>query len=66
MLERRKWLGARLLAGALLAVSSAAAFAQTTAAPAPAATQTGSSPDAARASDGSLGIGSLKGESRDE
>ncbi len=33
---------------------------------APAPTQTGSSPDAQRASDGSLGIGSLKGESRDE
>jgi hypothetical protein len=36
MLERRKWLGARLLAGALLAVSSAAVFAQTAPAPAPA------------------------------
>ena len=35
-------------------------------APASAATQTGSSSDAQRASDGSLGIGSLKGESRDE
>jgi porphyrinogen peroxidase len=33
---------------------------------APAPTQTGPSPDAQRASDGSLGIGSLKGESRDE
>ncbi|KLU27773.1 hypothetical protein EOS_02640 [Caballeronia mineralivorans PML1(12)] len=29
MLECRKWLGARVIAGALLAVSSAAAFAQT-------------------------------------
>ena len=35
MLERRKWLGARLLAGALLAVSSAAAFAQSAQVPAP-------------------------------
>ncbi len=38
MLECRKWLGARLIAGALVAVSSAAAFAQT----APAATNTNS------------------------
>jgi porphyrinogen peroxidase len=36
------------------------------AAAAPVAGQTSSSPDAPRASDGSLGIGSLKGESRDE
>ncbi len=36
------------------------------AAAAPASATTASSPDAARPSDGSLGIGSLKGESRDE
>jgi porphyrinogen peroxidase len=36
------------------------------AAAAPVANQPGSSPDTPRASDGSLGIGSLKGESRDE
>ncbi len=29
MLERRKWLGARVIAGVLLAVSSVVAFAQT-------------------------------------
>ncbi len=33
MHERRKWLGARLVAGALVTVSSIAAFAQTSAAP---------------------------------
>ncbi|WP_218627408.1 hypothetical protein [Caballeronia sp. dw_19] len=36
MLECRKWLVARVIAGALVAVSSAAAFAQTAPAPAPA------------------------------
>jgi putative iron-dependent peroxidase len=40
--------------------------AATASAPAPGSSQTGSSPDAPRAIDGSLGIGSLKGESRDE
>ncbi|MFZ2059394.1 MAG: Dyp-type peroxidase [Candidatus Binatus sp.] len=43
--------------------TAAAASAPT---PAPVSGQTGSSPDASSASDGSLGIGSLKGESRDE